>query len=206
MPSDQFVWLPYLECGLVPSDLWRAELHDQPILATYDTRLDLHHVEMITCIGRRRMLLMWKSCMSGDNILGMAFSYTWNSYHRPEMITLYSIGILHESTLRIQYVISMLQETDDMTTGVLEGPLPSPTRYANVMRKVQTIIRWCIVSIGGTLDCTPSQHDVQQTFAVQPSRRHPRESRGTRRLPCGRACGGRALAPSHSGTGFDHGG
>ncbi|KAI5658397.1 hypothetical protein M9H77_27190 [Catharanthus roseus] len=26
MPSDQFVWLPYIEDGLVPSNLWWAEV------------------------------------------------------------------------------------------------------------------------------------------------------------------------------------
>ncbi|KAI5650502.1 hypothetical protein M9H77_36507 [Catharanthus roseus] len=26
MPSDQFIWLPYLDCALVPSDLWWAEV------------------------------------------------------------------------------------------------------------------------------------------------------------------------------------
>ncbi|KAI5669424.1 hypothetical protein M9H77_19277 [Catharanthus roseus] len=61
------------------------------------------------------------------------------------------------------------------------------------MKKVQTIIRWCMVSIGGTLGCTPSQHDIQATFPVQPSRRRPREhvtdrgargvKRGARRHP-----------------------
>ncbi|KAI5672185.1 hypothetical protein M9H77_12549 [Catharanthus roseus] len=32
-----------------------------------------------------------------------------------------------------------------------------------------------MVSIGGTLGCTPSQHNNQQTFPVQPSRCRPRE-------------------------------
>ncbi|KAI5675609.1 hypothetical protein M9H77_06559 [Catharanthus roseus] len=62
-----------------------------------------------------------------------------------------------------------------------------------VMKKVQTIIQCCMVSIGGTLGCTPSQHDIQQTFPVQPLRRRPREhvldrgargvKRGARRHP-----------------------
>ncbi|KAI5673582.1 hypothetical protein M9H77_13946 [Catharanthus roseus] len=46
---------------------------------------------------------------------------------------------------------SMLQEVDDM---------------ASV--KVQTIIRRCMLSIAGTLGYTSSQHDIQQTFPVQP--------------------------------------
>ncbi|KAI5659387.1 hypothetical protein M9H77_28180 [Catharanthus roseus] len=56
------------------------------------------------------------------------------------------------------------------------------------MKKVQTIIRQCMVSIGGTLGRTPSQHDIQATFLVQPSRCHPREhvpdrgARGVKRV------------------------
>ncbi|KAI5658048.1 hypothetical protein M9H77_26841 [Catharanthus roseus] len=35
-----------------------------------------------------------------------------------------------------QMMTSKLQEVDDMTIGVLEGPPSSPTLYASVMRKV----------------------------------------------------------------------
>ncbi|KAI5683440.1 hypothetical protein M9H77_04668 [Catharanthus roseus] len=83
-------------------------------------------------------------------------------------------------------------------TGVLEGPPSSPTQYASLSKKVQTIICRCMVSIGSTLGRTPSQHDIQQTFLVHPSRRRPREP-GIRRLSGGGACRGRAPAPPHSG-------
>ncbi|KAI5658927.1 hypothetical protein M9H77_27720 [Catharanthus roseus] len=68
-----------------------------------------------------------------------------------------------------------MMEVDDMATGVLEGPQSSPTQYASFVKRVQTIIRRCMVSIGGTLGCTTSQHDIQQTFPMQPSHRRPRE-------------------------------
>ncbi|KAI5658944.1 hypothetical protein M9H77_27737 [Catharanthus roseus] len=58
---------------------------------------------------------------------------------------------------------------------MLQEPPLSPSQMAAVMKKVQTIIRRCMVSIGSTLGCTPSQHDIQATFSVQPSRRRPRE-------------------------------
>ncbi|KAI5670973.1 hypothetical protein M9H77_11337 [Catharanthus roseus] len=87
----------------------------------------------------------------------------------------------------------MKQEIDDTTTGVLEGPTSSPTQYASVMGKVQIIIHRCIVSIGGTLSCTHSQHNIQQAFVVQPSHCRPWEpipkhgahgvKRGIHRLP-----------------------
>ncbi|KAI5664480.1 hypothetical protein M9H77_23803 [Catharanthus roseus] len=76
----------------------------------------------------------------------------------------------------------MLQEVDDMTSMVMQEPPSSPTQMAVFVKKVQTIIRRCIASIG-----------------VQPSRRRPRKhvpdwgargvKRGTRRQP-GRGAGG----------------
>ncbi|KAI5657755.1 hypothetical protein M9H77_26548 [Catharanthus roseus] len=80
---------------------------------------------------------------------------------------------------------SMLQELDDMAS--------------------VTIIRRCMVSLGGTLGCTPSQHDIQQTFPLQPSRRRPREhvpdqgargvKKGTCRQPGRGASGGHPPIP-----------
>ncbi|KAI5654351.1 hypothetical protein M9H77_31538 [Catharanthus roseus] len=198
MPSEQFFWLPYLGRGLMASNLWwyhrpgymmRQFVRDQSIPATCDTRLDLIDYsleEMITLIGRRSMLFMWRSGMSGDSTLGMAFFYIRRIYHHPEMITLDGIGISREG---------------------VEGLPSSPTRYTSVMRKVQTIIRQCMVSIGGTLGCTPSQHDIQQTFVLQPLRCHPWEpvhergargvKRGDHRLQGGGAREGRTPAPLH---------
>ncbi|KAI5658545.1 hypothetical protein M9H77_27338 [Catharanthus roseus] len=76
-------------------------------------------------------------------------------------------------------------------------------------KKVQTIIRRCIVFIGGTLGCTPSQHDIQQKFPVQPSSRRPREhvpdrgacgvKRGARRQPGRGVGGGRPPVPLFPG-------
>ncbi|KAI5677725.1 hypothetical protein M9H77_08675 [Catharanthus roseus] len=88
----------------------------------------------------------------------MAFFYPLRIYHHPDVIIIDGIEISRESTSAIQNVVtlghyqptrtSMLQEIDDMTTRVLEGPPSSPTQYASVMRKVQTIICRCMVSIG----------------------------------------------------------
>ncbi|KAI5680748.1 hypothetical protein M9H77_01975 [Catharanthus roseus] len=55
----------------------------------------------------------------------------------------------------------IMQEVDDMAIRVLEGLPLSLTQYASFARKVQTIIHRCMVSIGGTLGYTPSQHDIQ---------------------------------------------
>ncbi|KAI5677007.1 hypothetical protein M9H77_07957 [Catharanthus roseus] len=71
-----------------------------------------------------------------------------------------------------------------------------------------TLLRRCMVSIAGTLGCTPSQYDIQQTFPI-PSRHRPREpvpdrdtrgiKRGTRRLPGRGARGGRPPVPPFPG-------
>lgn len=56
-----------------------------------------------------------------------------------------------------------------MATNFIETALSSPTKYNNAMRKVQTIIPWMKISIGGLLGCTLSQQDMDQTFVVEPS-------------------------------------
>ncbi|KAI5657426.1 hypothetical protein M9H77_26219 [Catharanthus roseus] len=97
---------------------------------------------------------------------------------------------------------SMLHEVDDVASVVIQRPPEDPSQMAVFAKK---IIRRCMVSIGGTLGCTPSQHDIQQTFPVQPSHRRLREhvpdrgargvKRGARRQPgCG-AGGGRPPVP-----------
>ncbi|KAI5678144.1 hypothetical protein M9H77_09094 [Catharanthus roseus] len=74
------------------------------------------------------------------------------------------------------YKIFMLQKVDDMIIGVLEGPPSSPTQYTSVMRKVQNIIRQCMVSISGIRP----QEPVPECGAR-------RVKRGAHRLPGGRA-------------------
>ncbi|KAI5662069.1 hypothetical protein M9H77_21392 [Catharanthus roseus] len=100
---------------------------------------------------------------------------------------------------------SMSHEVDDMASVAIREPPSSPSQMAAVLKKVQTIIRRCMVSIGGTLGCTPSQYDIQVTFPVQSSRRRPREhildrgvcgvKRGARRHPGREAGTGRPPVP-----------
>ncbi|KAI5653672.1 hypothetical protein M9H77_30859 [Catharanthus roseus] len=89
---------------------------------------------------------------------------------------------------------------DDMASVMIQQPPTDPSQMAVFAKKVQMIIRRCMVSIGGTMGCTPSHHDIQQTFPIQPSCRRPREyipergargvKRGARRQPGRGACGG----------------
>ncbi|KAI5654425.1 hypothetical protein M9H77_31612 [Catharanthus roseus] len=98
-----------------------------------------------------------------------------------------------------------MMEVDDMASVVIQELPTDPSQMAAFAKKVQTIIRSCIVSIGGILGCTPSHHDIQQTIPVQPSHRHPREhvpnrgargvNRGARRQPGRGAGGGRPPLP-----------
>ncbi|KAI5682328.1 hypothetical protein M9H77_03556 [Catharanthus roseus] len=109
---------------------------------------------------------------------------------------------------------SMLQEIDDMASGMIQRPPSSPSQIASFAKKVQTINRKYMVSIGGgTLGCTPSQYDIQQIFPVQQSRRRPREpvpdrgargvKKGARRLPGGGTRGDGAPVPPDMGRGGD---
>ncbi|KAI5672591.1 hypothetical protein M9H77_12955 [Catharanthus roseus] len=116
----------------------------------------------------------------------------------------------HERGL-VPYNLWRAEEVDDMTLGVIQEPPSSPSQIASLAKNVQTIIRRCMVSVGSTLGYTPSQHDIQQTFPVQPSRRHPREpipdrgarglKRGAHKLPGGGARGGQPPAPPNLGRG-----
>ncbi|KAI5663422.1 hypothetical protein M9H77_22745 [Catharanthus roseus] len=104
----------------------------------------------------------------------------------------------------------------DITRVYIRNPANRDTRTVGyqptgVDKWIMTIIRRCMVSIGGTLGCTPSQHDIQQTFPVQLSRRRPQEpvtdrgargvKRGARRLPSGGTRGGRPPTPPDLGRG-----
>ncbi|KAI5663216.1 hypothetical protein M9H77_22539 [Catharanthus roseus] len=117
----------------------------------------------------------------------MALSWQLMIYHPPGTSTLDVIGttrvyirnIANRDTRTVGYqptgVDRRMMEVDDMATEVIQGSPSSPTEVASFAKKVQTIIRRCMVSTGGTLGCTPSQQDIHMTFLVQPSRCRPRE-------------------------------
>ncbi|KAI5673584.1 hypothetical protein M9H77_13948 [Catharanthus roseus] len=69
---------------------------------------------------------------------------------------------------------SMLQEVDDMTSVAIREPPSSTSQMAAVMKKVQTIIRRCMVSMGGHVPCSAG---------ASPSPRHPGHGAGGGRPP-----------------------
>ncbi|KAI5654399.1 hypothetical protein M9H77_31586 [Catharanthus roseus] len=172
MDLESFVWLPYHDRDLVPSDLWRAEV---PLIC-YEV-VEYHYPGSIQLKGNDH------TCRGTQHASHVEAWHQWRlrvrvcpalavevlSYPNDEYIRWYR-GITRTS---------MLQEVDD--------------------RASVTIIRKCMVTISGTLGCTPSHHDIQQTFPLQPSRHCPLEhipdwgargvKRGTRRQP-GRGAGG----------------
>ncbi|KAI5674117.1 hypothetical protein M9H77_14481 [Catharanthus roseus] len=99
-----------------------------------------------------------------------------------------------------------MMEIDDMVSVVIQEPPSSPSHKAVFVKKVQTIIQRCMVYIGGTLSCTPSQHNIQQTFPVQQLRRRSRElvpeqgahgvKRGAHRQPGHIPCFSLGLTPT----------
>ncbi|KAI5682238.1 hypothetical protein M9H77_03466 [Catharanthus roseus] len=174
---------------------------DQPIPAACDTHLDLHQLQLR---GNDHTYWATGHATRLEMVSGYHASLIGNTARRDTQTFRYQLAGVDR-----RMMTSILQEVDDMTIGVLEGPSSSMTQYASVMRKVKTIIRRCMVSICVTLGCTPSQHDIQQTFIVQPSCRRPRKpvtkhcarrvKMGARRLPGGGARGGHAPAPPHLG-------
>ncbi|KAI5672953.1 hypothetical protein M9H77_13317 [Catharanthus roseus] len=166
---------------------------------TVDTRLDLHRIQDGPAVEYVEAL----SYPSDEYIRwyrGITRVYIGNPANSDTSAHGYQPGGVDR-----RMMTSMLQEVDDMASVVIREPPSSLSQIPAVMKKVQTIIRRCMVSIGGTLGCTPSQHDIQATFPVQPSRRRPREhvsdrgargiKRGARRHP-GRGVGvGRPPVP-----------
>ncbi|KAI5653836.1 hypothetical protein M9H77_31023 [Catharanthus roseus] len=189
----QFVWLPYHDRGLVPSDLWPAESYSLYILDACDARLDLHRIQL----------------------KGNDHTY-WGTQHASH------VEVWHQGRLRVR-------DVPVLATEVLSYPNDEYIRWnrgiirvyignlanrdtcsvgyqpARVDRQMMAIIRRYMVSIGGALGCTPSQHDIQQTFPIQLSRRRPCEpipdqsahgvKRDTRRQPGRGAGGGRPPVP-----------
>ncbi|KAI5657321.1 hypothetical protein M9H77_26114 [Catharanthus roseus] len=165
-----------------------------------DTRLDLHRIQLRandnTSWRTQHAIYLdvwnqWRLRVRD----GLAVAAEALSYPSDEYIRWYR-GITRTS---------MLQEVDDMASVVIREPSSSPSQMALFAKKVQTIIRRCMVFIGSTLGCTPSQQDIQQTFSVQPLRRRPREhvpdrgargvKRGARRHPGRETGGGRPPVP-----------
>ncbi|KAI5658894.1 hypothetical protein M9H77_27687 [Catharanthus roseus] len=181
----RFVWLPYHDRGLVPSDLWTSRgpthmLRDSEISPsrtgnnhTYWETQHVSHVEVWH---------QWRQHIRDDPVLPVEdlsspkddyIRWYWN-------ITLVYIGNpancdTHTVGYKPAGMDRWMMEVDDMVTRVIQGPPSSP----------------------------------KQTLPVRPSCRHPRESvadrgahgvkKGTCRLPGGGACGGHTLAPPHLG-------
>ncbi|KAI5648627.1 hypothetical protein M9H77_34632 [Catharanthus roseus] len=108
----------------------------------------------------------------------MTLPWQLRSYHTLMTSTLDGIGESHGCTSEIQLIVI---------------PVRLDTNFH--VARVQTIIRRCMVSIGGTLGCTPSQHDIQQTFPPVPDRGARGVKRVARRLPSRGVGGGRLLVP-----------
>ncbi|KAI5675403.1 hypothetical protein M9H77_06353 [Catharanthus roseus] len=107
MPLQTWAWLriPVLHPQL-----------DQHVELDPRAPLDATSEEMITLIGRRSMLLMWRCDISGDSTLGIAFFYPLKIYHHPEMITLHGIGISRKCTSAIQHAV-ILRHSDTSRWG-----------------------------------------------------------------------------------------
>ncbi|KAI5658660.1 hypothetical protein M9H77_27453 [Catharanthus roseus] len=143
----------------------------------------MHVILVWTCIGSSLGGMITrtedKACYTSDGI-GVSQVYIGN----PTNCDTRSHGYQLASMDRL------LMEVDDTASVVIQQPPADPSQMAVLPKKVQTMIWRCMVSIGYTLGCTPSQHDIQQTFPIRPARRRTREhvpdrgARGVKRGAC----------------------
>ncbi|KAI5659118.1 hypothetical protein M9H77_27911 [Catharanthus roseus] len=223
------IWCTVFDCSQLPThtlvtyrDQLNFMLSDQFARAqmvpdAFDTRLDLHRIQLrgndnTSWVTQHAIHIdawnQWRvRVRDGPAVAVEALSYPIDEYiilYRG--ITRVYIGNpTNRDTCAHGYqpaggdrrkMTSMLQEVDDMTSVAIREPSSSPSQMAA-----------CMVSIEGTLGCTPSQHDIQATFPVQPLRRGPREhvpdrgargvKRGARRHPdCGAGAGRTPVPPA----------
>ncbi|KAI5671298.1 hypothetical protein M9H77_11662 [Catharanthus roseus] len=157
-----------------------------------DTRLELHRIQLrgndnTSWVTQHAIHVniwnQWRVCVKDSPAVEYveALSYPSDKYIRwYRGITRVYIGNPANRDTRVHGyqpvgVDRRMMEVNDMASVAIREPPSSSSQIAAVMKKVQTIIWRCMVSIEGTLGCTPSQHDTQATFPVQPSRRRPRE-------------------------------
>ncbi|KAI5664808.1 hypothetical protein M9H77_24131 [Catharanthus roseus] len=193
------IWCTAFDCSQLPTHTlvtYRDQLNfmpsDQMVLDAADTRLNLYRIQLrgndnTSWVTQHAIQVdVWNQWQvrvrDGPAVEYVeALSYPSDEYIRwYRGITRVYIGNpANRDTRAHGYqpagVDRRMMEVDDMTSVAIREPPSSPSQIAAVMKKVQTIIRRCMVSIGGTLGCIPSQHDIQATFPVQPSRRRPRE-------------------------------
>ncbi|KAI5683404.1 hypothetical protein M9H77_04632 [Catharanthus roseus] len=133
-----------------------AHVHPGPIVTDVLSRQHEHRSGLIWSGDR-------KTCYTDLQCRGITWVYIGNPANRDTRAHGYQPASVDRR----------MMEVDDMASVAIREPPSSPSQMAAVMKKVQTIIRRCMVSIGDTLGCTPSQHDIQATFPVQPLHRRP---------------------------------
>ncbi|KAI5649248.1 hypothetical protein M9H77_35253 [Catharanthus roseus] len=146
-----FIWLPYLDRALVPSDLWRAEYHypgrvmrqfarAQMVPDACDTRLDLHRIQL----------------------RGNDHTY-WGTQHASHIEAWYHY-------LCLILMTSILQEVDDMASIVIQQPPADPSQMVVFAKKCRRLSRdaW---SLSVMFPIQPSRHRPQEHVPDQGARR-----------------------------------
>ncbi|KAI5661907.1 hypothetical protein M9H77_21230 [Catharanthus roseus] len=146
---NMFMWLPYYDCPLVPSDLWRAEVS----LICYEI-VEYHYPGHVMRQFAQAQMVP-NRVRDGPTVEYVdALSYPSDEYIRwYKGITRVYIGNpANRDTRAYGYqppsVDRRMMEVDDMASVAIREPPSSPSQIAAVMKKVQTIIRRCMVSIG----------------------------------------------------------
>ncbi|KAI5672365.1 hypothetical protein M9H77_12729 [Catharanthus roseus] len=201
------MWLPYHDRPLVPFDLWRAEV----LLICYEIVEYYYPKRVMRQFARAQMVPdAVDACLDLHQIqLRGNDNTSWVTQHAIHL------DAWNQWRLRVRdgpaVAFAALSYPCDEYIRWYRGI----TRPAGMDRRmmwrfgshVHLIHRWprCMVSIEGTLGCTPLQHDIRATFPVQSSRRSHREhvpdrgargvEKGARRHPGRGAGGGRPPIP-----------
>ncbi|KAI5659327.1 hypothetical protein M9H77_28120 [Catharanthus roseus] len=155
-----FIWLPYYDRALVPSNLWRAEV----ALICYEI-VEYHYPERVMRQFARAQMVR------DAYIRWYTRVYIGNPANRDTCSHGYQpAGVETDDGKFLCILTFMLQEVDDMASVAIREPPSSPSQMAAIMKKVQTIIRPCMVSIeGGGRPPIPSAPQRQEHLDPGPA-------------------------------------
>ncbi|KAI5658711.1 hypothetical protein M9H77_27504 [Catharanthus roseus] len=135
--ATPFVWLPDHDHSLVKSDMWRAE---NTIERNDHTYWGTHHASHLEVWYQWRQHIRDGTVLPVEELSNPRDDYIrWNR----DITRVYISNPANRDTRTIGY--QPAEEVDDIATGVIQGLPSSQTQIASFAKKVQTIIRRCMI-------------------------------------------------------------